>query len=257
MALITLTTDFGIGSSYVAEVKGEILSIAPQVTIVDITHAVAPQSVMQGAIVLKQTTSVFPDGTIHVAVVDPGVGTKRSILLVYVNGQYFVGPDNGLLSLVVGAAAKIREVDRPEFWRPNISPTFHGRDIMGPVAAHLANGVSPSRLSSAFTKQPVALTLPQPTVENNAIDGEVVYIDSFGNLITNISTASVRQVTGPIRIEFKGRSVDFVSTYAEATRGATIALIGSSGWLEIAISSGNARETLKAETADPVRVVGG
>jgi S-adenosyl-L-methionine hydrolase (adenosine-forming) len=187
-AIITLTTDFGHGSRYVGAMKGVILSINPRATIVDLSHAVPPRDIRAGAILLAETATWFPPNTIHVAVVDPGVGSKRRIIYAEIGNQRFVAPDNGLLSrLAMGQRpSKMISVDEPRHWLPDVSRTFHGRDIMAPVAARLSLGLAPEELGK---DQQHIVEIPWAEVEqvSNRIDGEVIEIDSFGNLITNIT----------------------------------------------------------------------
>ena len=189
-AIITLTTDFGVGSRYVAAMKGVILSINPQAQIVDLSHAVPPHDIRPGAIVLAETARWFPPGTIHVAVVDPGVGSKRRIVYAQIGTQHFVAPDNGLLSRLASLdrPSKIVGVDEPQYWLPEVSRTFHGRDIMAPVAARLSLGLAPEKLGPPL-KQLVELPWAEVQQVPNRIEGEVIEVDSFGNLITNITRA--------------------------------------------------------------------
>ena len=254
---ITLTTDFGIGSPYVAEMKGAILSVAPDCQLIDTTHCIAPQNVIEGAMVLRQIQDSFPDGSVHIAVVDPGVGTDRRILLVEHRTHFFIAPDNGLLTFQLDDATNVRVCDRTDFWREQVSVTFHGRDIMGPVAAHLANGRLPKELASPFTSQPIRLAIPSPQKTVEAIEGEVVYVDSFGNLITNISRSHLAERStgnGPCVVEIAGQTLAVRDTYAEIPDGQLLALVGSNGWLEVAVNRGNAADYLQCGTSTPVRL---
>lgn len=256
-AIITLTTDFGTGSPYVAELKGAILSIAPQSIIVDITHAIPPRDVFEGALVLGQVAAGFPAASIHVAVVDPGVGSDRRILLATVHGSHHIAPDNGLLTLLLDdqSAQELRIIDKPSFWRQAVSPTFHGRDIMAPVAAHLARGAAPEALASLLHQAPVLLALPKAQVGSRMIAGEVMMVDSFGNLLTNIHVSLLEgEAVTPFRIVVSGRELPLVGTYADGSPGDVVSLIGSRGWLEIAVVEGHAARTLHAERGWPVRV---
>src|SRR5687768_15648786 len=186
--LITLTTDFGNGSPYVAQVKGAILSVGREVDLVDITHGVAPQNVREGAVVLADATPRFPAGTIHVAVVDPGVGTKRRLVYAEISQQRYLAPDNGLLTLLARRwpPTRILSLENRRYWAPQPSSTFHGRDILAPVAAHLACGIDPADLGPP-TDSLLLLDVPDPIRAPGSVCGEVQYVDSFGNLITNIS----------------------------------------------------------------------
>ena len=202
MDTIVLITDFGNGSPYVAEMKGAILSVNPQVRIVDGTHVVPPQDVAFGAMVVRQLATVFPPATVFVCVVDPGVGTPRNLLLANCQGRSFIAPDNGLLSFIVDDAVEVAVLDKPEFWNRSVSATFHGRDIMGPAAAHLTLGVPHGEMASLAHQDIVRLRWPVPQWDDNSVHGEVVFIDSFGNLISNIPAADV--VEGQGIVEFQG-----------------------------------------------------
>jgi len=186
-SIITLLTDFGPDSPYVASLKGVILSLQPEAVLVDLSHSIRPQEVRQAAWVLAEAAPCFPPDTIHVAVVDPGVGTCRAIVYAAMAGQHFIAPDNGLLSLLADRHRPTRLVrlDNPAFWRAEVSRTFHGRDIMAPVAAHLSRGVGADRLGSP-QESLVRIDWPQPRQEAHRTVGQVVWIDSFGNLITNL-----------------------------------------------------------------------
>lgn len=252
MNAITLMTDFGVGSPYVAEMKGVILSIAPGSTIVDITHDIHAQDVAQGALTWRQVCHAFPKQTIHIGVVDPGVGTHRGILLVKSGDHYFIGPDNGLLSFAFSSAEDIWLLDQSEFWRSTVSNTFHGRDIMAPVAAHLFNGVPPTQLGTK-SKPAVCWDPPTPTLRSSCIEGEIIYVDSFGNLITNLFTDELPVAAWTV--EFRGQAVPVRDTYANGNEGSLLALFGSGGWLELAISNGNAEKTLQAKIGETVSIL--
>jgi S-adenosylmethionine hydrolase len=252
MTIITLTTDFGLADGYVGIMKGVILSIAPDVRLVDLSHEIAPQDVRQAAYVLARAVLYFPAGTIHLAVVDPGVGGRRRPLLVRTGRAFYVGPDNGLFTLALAeSGAQAFELDRPAFWRPAVSRTFHGRDIFAPVAAHLATGVPPERLGRPIT-DPVRLELPQPARHpDGRLTGQVVYVDRFGNLISDVPAAWV--VGGRWRGEIAGQQIAGLSgTYAEAAPGALVALIGSEDTVEIAVRDGNAAQQLVVRAGEPV-----
>ena len=186
-SIITLTTDFGTDSPYVAQMKGVILTLNPQATLVDVTHAVPPQDVHAGSLVLEQMVAYFPAGTIHIAVVDPGVGTERSLVYARLGDQHFLAPDNGLLTRVIQRrpATRVIRLQEPQYWRASVSATFHGRDILASVAAHLSLGLEPNRLGPPHVGL-VALDLPQPRRAADSIEGRVIGIDSFGNLLTDI-----------------------------------------------------------------------
>ncbi|MCA9101587.1 MAG: SAM-dependent chlorinase/fluorinase [Planctomycetales bacterium] len=249
-AIITLTTDFGGGSHYVAAMKGAILGIHPEVTIVDLTHEVWPQDVRSAAWILAATAGEFPPGTIHVAVVDPGVGTERAIVVAEIDGQRFVAPDNGLLGLVAtrGQVERLHRVTQPQYWRGDVSATFHGRDVMGPVAAHLSLGVDVASLGPAHDGL-VALGWTQPHCAGRSISGEIVFVDTFGNLISNIdrgTLAAVPRDAVPTVTCGEAADIDFVTTYADRANDTPVALVGSSGYLEVAVVGGDASRSLDA-----------
>lgn len=243
-SIITLTTDFGSDGPYAAQMKGVILSMNPRATLVDITHAVPPQDIRAGALALLDATSRFPRDSIHIAVVDPGVGTDRGIVAAHLSGRYYVAPDNGLLSPLIGKAKDmqlVRVSDR-QFWLPEVSNTFHGRDIMSPVAAHLSLGVPIDRFGPPLV-DPVTLDWPLPTAEANQLSGQIIAADSFGNLITNISREDLpfSAPLSALHVSVGQRSLGHViSAYGQRDEGATVGLFGSNGRLEIAIVCGNA-----------------
>lgn len=255
-AIITLTTDFGLAGPYAAAMKGVILSINPDVRLVDITHLIEPQNIRMAAMILGAAAPRFPEGTIHLAVVDPGVGTKRQIVYAEIGQQRFVCPDNGLLSalLQVTPPSRIVSVENPAHWLPNVSATFHGRDIMAPVAARLSLGLDPSEIGPELNSL-VPLDWPVPTISEHEIVGEAIWFDDFGNLITNI-TADMLAKLGEVRqltVEACGQQINSISrTYGEHPPGSLIALIGSTGHLEIAIVNSHARNQLRANIGDRV-----
>lgn len=260
--LITLTTDFGTGSPYVAQIKGVVLSLSREanfeVELLDITHAIGPQNIREGAVVLLDTTPRFPPGTINVAVVDPGVGTSRRLIYAEIGTQRYLAPDNGLLSLLVRRLMPrcVIALEEPQFWLPQPSRTFHGRDILAPVAAHLAAGLDPSRLGSPLAQLEM-LDCAQPRKEKCRVVGEVLYVDSFGNLITNIGPDEIAGLIEPSRltIECGGREVaGIVPTYGAALAGELIALFDSQGRLEIALVNGNAAASLGVRPGERVTV---
>ncbi|PQO43423.1 S-adenosyl-l-methionine hydroxide adenosyltransferase family protein [Blastopirellula marina] len=253
--IITLLTDFGADSPYVAEMKGAILTVFRRATIVDLTHSVSPQNIRQGAYLLDRTYRSFPYGTVHVGVVDPGVGSQRKIIAAEINGQIFVLPDNGLLSVVAKDAvpAQLREVSNRRLWRDEVSCTFHGRDVMGPVGAYLAAGglfeeVGPPLSELSRFELPTVSRIP------GVLCGEVTYADSFGNLVTNIRRVDVAEVE-IASVFIDGREVGPpAATYSEKSPGSPIALWGSSGQLEISIVSGNASAWLGGTFEGKVKI---
>jgi len=240
MPIITLTSDLGFGSPYVAAVKGVILSIDPAATIVDISHAIPFLDITRGAQVLEDATPWFPHDTIHVAVVDPGVGTARPILYARIGSQQYIAPDNGLLGRLMAATcpSMVLRLTQQEFWLPEVSRKFLGRDIMAPVAVRLSLGLDPRQLGS------VATQLDQPGGKGK-IRGEVMAIDSFGNLITNILyDLLVGKPTDNRACIACGiyETFGIYQTYGGHTPGMLVALIGSSGRLELAVVGDNAAE---------------
>jgi S-adenosylmethionine hydrolase len=258
VSIITLTTDFGTGSPYVAAMKGVILAINPAVTLVDLTHDVRPQDVRQGALILEDVANCFPPDTIHVTVVDPGVGTDRAVVCVRLGQQRHVAPDNGLLSRLARRhpPSELIRLTEPAYWRHPVSATFHGRDIMAPAAAWLSLGVEPARLGSPMERL-VDLDWPEARLGSGRIEGQVLAVDSFGNLITNITADLLAEVPHhqETQITIGDRQIAGIShTYGNRPAGSLIALIGSSGRLEVAIVGGSAAATLRLGVGAPARV---
>jgi S-adenosylmethionine hydrolase len=254
--IITLTTDFGSDSSYAAQMKGVILSRNPDVQIVDICHGIAPQDIRSGAIVLADVCHRFPAHTIHVAVVDPGVGTDRQIVFAQFGAHCFIAPDNGLLTLVAQRTppSQLIAVTKRTYFLPEVSPTFHGRDILSPVAAHLSLGLNPKRLGKSIASLTL-LAIPKPVVETRRIVGQVIQIDSFGNLITNILAEDLAEIETPesVSVRFgEAAAKGIVATYGHRATGTLTALVGSTGRLELAIVNGSAASALSARLDDPV-----
>lgn len=259
MPIITLTTDFGEQDGYVAAMRGVILSLAPHVTLVDVSHAVAPGAIRQGAHVLATAAPFFPADAVHVAVVDPGVGSARRPLLLRTPAGLFVGPDNGLLlgavRLAWGAAARTEayHLNRPATWRPTISATFHGRDIFAPVAARLALGASPSALGDPIS-DPATLPPLDPVPVAGGWRGEVLHIDRFGNLITTLAVDRLPTppVVGRAVVEVAGRRVALARTFSDVAVGGLVAYVGSSGRVEVAIRHGDAAAALGVGVGAPI-----
>lgn len=253
-AVIALTTDFGPSSAYVGQMKGVLLSRLPEVQLVDVTHAVPAQDVTAGALTLEETLSWFPEDTVHVVVVDPGVGTDRRLLAARVGRWYCVLPDNGLLALAADrfGVGQLVALDRPRYWLSPRSRTFHGRDIMAPVAAALAGGVPLGELGTE-TESFVRLELPPVDQTPGSVEGRVIAADSFGNLITNVREADLRApveqiLCGPLALD------GLVATYGEARPGEAVALIGSAGRLEIALVGGSAADRLGIGLGETIKV---
>jgi S-adenosylmethionine hydrolase len=257
MRTITLTTDFGIDDWFVGTMKGVIATISPDVAVVDITHAIAGGDIRAGAFALAVSYKYFPRGTVHVAIVDPGVGSKRRAIAIQTERYFFVGPDNGVLSFALRGEKinRIRTLENKAYFLEPVSQTFHGRDVFAPVAAHLARGVEIARLGPAATNF-VRLEWPEPKVRGKSIEGEIIYVDKFGTAITNISIAIVASLGGEYFGIFKGRKqiCPLASFYQSVSVGHAVAVPGSSGYIEIAVNGGNASASLGFDKGDPVEI---
>lgn len=255
--LITLTTDFGTGSHYVAAAKGVILALNPEVRLVDLSHDIPAQDLRQAAFFLTATLPYFPPETLHVVVVDPGVGSERAILYVEFASLRLLVPDNGCWTwLLEGGRRKPRVIRLTEkrFWRSRVSATFHGRDIFAPVAANLSLGLDPRELGPIVSDW-VRLDRPAPHHEGNILTGEVLFVDRFGNLITNISGEAMMRDDRPKRVRIAGVEVSHVvHTYSDAEPGTLVALVSSSEWLEVAVNQGDAARQLDARIGTPVTI---
>lgn len=261
--IITLTSDFGNRDAYVATMKGVMLGIDPTVRLVDVSHEIAAQDVMEAAFVIQNAAWHFPEGTVHLVVVDPGVGTGRNALAVELDGQFFVGADNGLFTLLSPSsgetwAGKAVLLDKPEFWYTKTpSSTFHGRDIFASVAAHLASGRSLEDVGSPTTNI-MRLRWATPFADEKGLQGWIVQVDHYGNCITNISR-SVYETYDRQRSPkcYVGTSIleGLCLTYDGATTGEPVLLFGSSGYLEVAINRGNAAGLLSIRKGDPINIV--
>jgi S-adenosylmethionine hydrolase len=246
--IITLLTDFGLSDPYVGIMKGVILSIHPKARLVDLSHDIYPGAVRQAAILLHEAYPFFPPGTIHLAVVDPGVGSGRRPIGLKARGQVFVGPDNGVFSALLSAPERgsVIRLTEEKFFLPALSYTFHGRDIFAPVAAHLSRGVELLEMGPPLT-DPVCLDLPAVVINEKCLRGEVTRIDRFGNIITNIPAHTFESWTGGNRVIVTvGRlSLESVGrTFSDVAQGGAVALVGSSGHLEIAVNLGRASDRL-------------
>ena len=255
---ITLLTDFGIADTYVGQMKGVIAQIAPDARVIDLTHAVAPQDVLAGAIELDGAVDAFPAGTIHVAVVDPGVGSARQAMAVQTEHFTFVGPDNGLFTPLLARSNTWRAVALSEsaYHRPEVSATFHGRDIFAPVAAHLARGTPLEALGERI-ESPQRLEWPGPQVVESEWRGEVLLIDHFGNCITNFDRPALAEAGveegSPVTIEAgAARLAGLAHTFSDVREGEAVAYVGSSGRLEIAVRNGAAAKQLGLKRGDRV-----
>jgi len=253
--MITLTTDYGYQDPFVGIMKGVITGINPQAQIIDLSHGVPPQNVMAAGLILQHSIRYFPSGTIHVVVVDPGVGSARRPILLELNGNYFVGPDNGVLSVALERKQPnhVIHLSNLEYQLQPTSATFHGRDIFAPVAAHLSLGVPPTEFGKSLDSF-VTLFMPHVIRSEHRVDGEIIYVDGFGNLFTNIRE---RDLTGlakdRLRIALGQVEIGgLVANYATVSNGEFSCLFNSWGLLEIALNQGNARQRTGAKIGDQV-----
>lgn len=275
-SVITLTTDFGTGDAYVASMKGIILSINPKAVIVDICHSIEPQNVLQAAFMLHTTCRYFPEGTIHLAVVDQGVGSQRKAIILKTPKALFVSPDNGILSYVIDEMDKkptspatqtaadpeprklstrleAVAITNQDFWHQPVSTTFHGRDIFAPVAAHLSLGIPVKKFGDSLSYV-YAFPIPQPynNTKGNLM-GRVLYIDNFGNLVTNVRSSDLP--AGKIKLTIGKQQIHGISRFYAEKEGLA-AIIGSSGYLEISLKNGNAAAFLGIKTGDEIKLEG-
>lgn len=259
--LVTLLSDFGLKDPYVAEMKAVISTISPKTKIIDISHFIEKFNIRMGAFVLASATRYFPKGTVHVAVVDPGVGTKRRALLVETQHAFYTGPDNGLLMLAAQREGirHVYAITNPKLMLPCVSSTFHGRDVFAPAAAHLANGTPPADFGSQINDYAVP-TFAKPLLKAGELSGEVLHIDDFGNIITNITDADLEKIAVKpkelltVRLKNKPWKMSFCTTYGEVATKRVLALIGSHDFLEIAVNQGNASKKFKTKVGDAVTV---
>jgi hypothetical protein len=256
--VITLLTDFGTKDHYVASIKGVILNINPECHLVDITHRVNPQDIEEGAFILANAYSYFPKGTVHLCVVDPGVGGSRKPILLVTQNYFFVGPDNGLFTLVA-QREKVKQVlvlSKRKYFLSKISSTFHGRDLFAPVAAHLSLGARPTAFGYEISSLK-GIGFQKPVVKEGRLLGEILHIDAFGNVISNIDEARLsRFVQGcPFVIRAGRKSIPGLKEgYWEGKKGEPIALLGSGGFLEISVREGSAQKILKVKKGDKIEI---
>jgi S-adenosyl-L-methionine hydrolase (adenosine-forming) len=254
--MITLTTDFGVKDPYVAEMKGAILTINPKATLIDVTHDVEKFNVRMAAFMLASVAPYFPKGIIHLAVVDPEVGTARRAIVVQTKQAFFVGPDNGVLMLAAQnqGLVSVHELANPKFMLPKISSTFHGRDIFAPAAAHLDLGVKPQEVGPEITDA-VAPGFVGAKKVGGCLVGEVLHVDGFGNIVTNLKPEEMAEAKA-INVKFPklALKVALGKTYAETKPQHALALIGSHGFLEIALNQGNAAQKFHLKAGDKVEV---
>ena len=272
--IITLTTDLGYDDAYVAAVKGAVLSVNPEASIIDITHSIEPQNILQAAFILNAAYRYFPKQTIHMAIVDPGVGGEREGIILKTPSACFVAPDNGILSYVIDdlfpiegpvtqstrdlskvvfkAGVEVVAITDPRFWRRPVSPTFHGRDVFAPVAAGLSLDISIYEFGGKINSLHV-LPVPRPSLDADGnLIGRVLHIDRFGNLITNVRSNDLPGKD--VMIEAAGCCIEGISSYYAQSKG-VMALLGSTGHLEISVRDGSARDFLGMMVGDEIRVV--
>jgi S-adenosylmethionine hydrolase len=255
--LITLTTDFGYQDSFVGVMKGIVAGINPQARVIDISHGIPAHDVMAAALTLQHSVGYFPAGTIHVAVVDPGVGSTRRPLLIECGGNYFIGPDNGVLSLATGDStpARVVQLANSAYQRKPTSSTFHGRDIFAPAAAHLSLGVSPAAFGEMLDDF-VKLAVPRSVRRERSIEGEIVYIDNFGNLCTNVREDDLAGLpANRITIVLGAATIrGLAENYASVPEAEFVAVLNSWGKLEIAAYKDNAQKRTGAKIGDRIEV---
>ena len=256
--IITLLTDFGTKDHYVASMKGVILNINPQCILIDITHQVNPHDIQKGAFLLANTYSYFPKGTIHLSVVDPGVGGGRKAILLVTQNYFFVGPDNGLFTLIA-RREKVKQVvvlTKRKYFLPKVSMTFHGRDIFAPVAAHLSLGIKPNVFGYEIGSLE-ELEFEKPIIKERKLLGEILHIDTFGNLVSNIDEEKLfRFIQSRPFVIRVGREAIYglKKGYWEGKKGELIALLGSGGFLEISVREGNAQKMLGVKRGDTIKI---
>jgi S-adenosylmethionine hydrolase len=258
-AIITLTTDFGLRDPYVGQLKGALLKGCPACILIDLTHAVPPWDVMTAAFTIRTSYACFPAGAIHLIVVDPGVGTLRPILVAAGDGHFFVAPDNGILSLLAvdRKIETIHRVERPDFFPATVSPTFHGRDVMAPVAAALARGGNPAEFGPSVALQNIRMVQVPPVVaEAGCLRGQVQRIDHFGNVRTTIRAGRFGfDGASFVCLDIKGRRISrLTATYDEVDAGSLLVLVDSDGYFEIAANRANAAEIIDCAPGDGVIV---
>jgi S-adenosylmethionine hydrolase len=260
--IVSLTTDFGNKDSFAGGMKGALLNVNPLAQIVDISHEVGPQDIWEAAFTLKTAYSYFPKGTVHVAVVDPGVGSGRRPILAVTESYYFVGPDNGIFSLIFLEAERLEvyHITASHYFLPDPGPTFHGRHIFAPVAAWLTKGIPPVNFGEKI-EDFVKLNVPMSKKSPNVIDGNIIHIDRFGNLIINITFNDIKSLfpegagIGALSVAVSGKEIKGLSKYySEAAPGQPGAIINSSGYLEIFLFKQNARTALSAKRGEAVKL---
>ena len=259
MTVLSITTDFGITNGFVGTMKGVIYGIAPNVKIVDITQLVSPQDVREGAYAMWRAVPFFPPGSVHVGVVDPGVGTRRRPIGARLGDQYFIAPDNGLLTPLIldaerdGKIVEFVHLDNPKYWLPKVSNTFHGRDIFAPTGAHLAAGVPLGELGTSIT-DPIRLDLPRPEKTENGWLAHVTIIDIFGNLTTDLP-AEALEGRRDVLVRIHDREIEgIIESYGHREIGDLVAVVDSEYYVEVAVVNGSAAKLLGAQVGDVVDV---
>ena len=258
--IIALITDFGLRDPYVAEMKAVILKICPAATIVDVTHQIEKFNIRMGAYTLAAASPYFPKGTIHVVVVDPGVGTRRGAILIQTRQGCFIGPDNGVLALATETQGigHVYKITNPKLMLPKISNTFHGRDIFAPAAAHLAKGTPPSEFGPEIHKI-VTPKFAETTRRKNTITGEVIHVDDFGNIVTNFKEKEVESMGLKTMVNLKLQNIKLTlklcKAYSEVEKQKPLAIIGSHNFLEISMNQGNAAEAFKTKVGDKIKLI--
>jgi S-adenosylmethionine hydrolase len=254
---ITLTTDFGTRDHFVGAMKGVILGISPRVRIVDITHEIAPQQVSEAAFAISQAWRYFPKGTIHVVVVDPGVGSARRPILCETEGQFFIAPDNGVLSMIYDSAPhKVRILSNEKLFLKKVSKTFHGRDVFAPAAANLSRGLAPAKFGKPIHDAVRSILLKPTPLSNNHWSGVVLHADRFGNLITNFHIAEFPALLKhPMELRAGSQRITrLAATYADTAIGELFAIIGSSEYVEVVVNQGSAAKMLGLGTGSSVEL---
>ena len=256
--VITLTTDFGTQDHYVSAMKAVMLGIAPKARLIDVSHDIPAQDIMAGAWVVRNSAFLFPPETVHLVVVDPGVGTDRHPIVLKIEDQYFVGPDNGIFSLLYDEFKyKAYKLNNQKYWRKERSRTFHGRDIFAPVAAHISSGVELKELGDPI-KDLVTYHWATPIGDKDGLQGWVIHIDRFGNLITNISESLLEETAGRRKVKiYVGNTIidHLVNTFGDVEPGEPVAFVGSSGMLEVGINKGNAAKMLSVDKGAQISLV--
>jgi len=259
LQIVTLLTDFGLKDGNVGVMKGVIWNIAPRAHIADLSHNISPQNIAEAALILFRAAPFFPDGSVHLVVVDPGVGTERMPIAAQLGSHFFVGPDNGVITLLLewaekeGFTTRFYHLDKPNYWLSEVSSVFHGRDIFAPVAANLAMGIPLSKLGTEINTV-IRLELPQPVKTKDGWHGEVIHIDHFGNISSNIRREHIGNANIH-RVSLCGEEISgSVRTFAERPTGELIALFGSTGNLIVSVVNGSAAGRLGAKVGDEVLV---